>query len=193
MPPLAGTGVEGPPPISVTRQPIFGADLEICGYEVFFRTNQAPNLFEFGESDLAKVAGHHPAFINLTQDFIQDGHCEALPRDRVVLEILEDVRPDPAVLAELTRLSKLGYRIALDDFVFRAGQVPLVHLADIIKVDLLATDLTMVEDLVATLRRYDVQLLAEKIETSQALQFARDLGFDYLQGFFLSRPGRVLV
>ena len=35
---------------------------------------------------------------------------------------------------------------------------------------------------------FDVQLLAEKIETEDDLQLARELKFDYFQGFFIGRP-----
>ena len=61
-------------------------------------------------------------------------------------------------------------------------------MADIIKIDLLATRSGVLEDVVGVLRSFDVQLLAEKIETEDDLQLARDLEFDYFQGFFLGRP-----
>jgi EAL and modified HD-GYP domain-containing signal transduction protein len=192
VPPRAGTGAgagaEAGLPPSVARQPIFGPGLEVSGYELFFRTDDAGTLMNFDECDLARAAGNHPAFINLTEDFILKGHCDTLPPDRVVLEILEDVRPGPAVLGELRRLSNLGYRIALDDFVFETDQVPLVRLADIVKIDILATERTQVRRLAVGLGRYGVRLLAEKIETEEALRFAMDLGFDFLQGYVLSRP-----
>jgi EAL and modified HD-GYP domain-containing signal transduction protein len=195
VPPRTFVGSEVLAPASVTRQPIFGSDLLICGYELFFATadpstdtQATETLVELRESDLDRMAGGYPAFINLTEDFILSGRCDALPRERVVLEVLEDVRPDPPVLCELARLSKVGYRIALDDFVFRAGQVPLVHLADIVKIDMLATEPDQLGRLLSTLRQFGVRLLAEKIETEEALGFSLELGFDYLQGFLLSRP-----
>ncbi|HIK91758.1 MAG TPA: HDOD domain-containing protein, partial [Planctomycetes bacterium] len=36
-----------------------------------------------------------------------------------------------------------------------------------------------------------VQLLAEKIETHEEFEFCRELGFDYFQGYFLSKPRMV--
>lgn len=174
--------------VPVARQPIFASNLDIYGYELFFSPLGADALIELAEGELRRIAGGYPAFINTTRDFIVGGHCRALPVTRVVLEILEDVPPDPGVLEELAHLSGLGYRIALDDFVFQARQAPLVDLADIVKIDVLATPGDELESLVSTLRKYDVELLAEKIETSEALDFARRLGFDYLQGYFLSRP-----
>lgn len=178
-------------PVSVARQAIYGTKLDIRGYEIFFRADHGTTLVEFAESELQKVAPHHPAFINVTEEFILDGHCDALPKDRVVLEILEDVEPNPRVLGELGRLSALGYRIALDDFVYKTQSVPLVQLADIIKIDLLSVDSAEARDLVTTLRPFGAQLLAEKIETSEILRFALDLGCEYLQGNYLSPSDRL--
>jgi EAL and modified HD-GYP domain-containing signal transduction protein len=60
--------------------------------------------------------------------------------------------------------------------------------ADIVKIDVLATPHEALSDLVDTLRGFDVKLLAEKVETIADYEFCRDLGFDYFQGFLFSRP-----
>lgn len=186
VPPRSGPAQASAVPVA--RQPIFASNLDIYGYELFFSPPGADALIELAEGELRRMAGGYPAFINTTRDFIVGGHCRALPVTRVVLEILENVPPDPAVLDELAHLSGLGYRIALDDFVLQAPQAPFVDLADIVKIDVLATPRDQLASLVSTLRDRGVQLLAEKIETAEALDFARQLGFDYLQGYFLSRP-----
>ena len=41
---------------------------------------------------------------------------------------------------------------------------------------------------VAALQEYKVELLAEKIETHEDFEYAKELGFDYFQGYFLCRP-----
>ena len=65
---------------------------------------------------------------------------------------------------------------------------PLVELADIIKVDVLALDRKTVAEHVEILRQYPVKLLAEKVETHEEFEFCRDLGFDYFQGYFFCKP-----
>lgn len=182
----------------IRRQPIFGADFEIYGYEFFFGSGQeavpvadgylSPRVMGLVREALKGMTGPHRAFINLTEESILARCCEELPKDQVVLEVLEDVSPEPAVIRELTRLSRQGYRIALDDFVYADRQVPLVHLADIVKVDVLSTNRSQLGNLIATLRPYDVNLLAEKIETREDLDHCLELGFDYYQGYFLSPP-----
>ena len=41
---------------------------------------------------------------------------------------------------------------------------------------------------VQQLKSRNVRLLAEKVETQEDFKFCHDLGFDYFQGYFLSRP-----
>ena len=185
----------------VSRQPIYTKRIEVYGYELLFRdsaTNQANivdgesataqvilNFIEFGVNE---IVGDHPAFINLTRDFILEGHCEALPKDRIVLEVLEDVTAEPEIVKELRRLKHKGYMIALDDFVYEESLRPLVELADIIKVDVMATDRDALEPIVSNFNKFNVRLLAEKVETQDEFDFCSDLGFDYFQGYFFCKP-----
>jgi EAL and modified HD-GYP domain-containing signal transduction protein len=106
----------------------------------------------------------------------------------VVLEMLEDVAVDDDVLAALRNLSAQGYIIALDDFFYQEHLRSLVELADIIKIDVLASGRTTVAEQVKLLRHYDVQLLAEKVETQEDFAYYKTLGFEYFQGYFFCRP-----
>jgi EAL and modified HD-GYP domain-containing signal transduction protein len=106
----------------------------------------------------------------------------------VVLEVLEDVAVDDDVLAALRNLSARGYIIALDDFFYQEHLRPLVELADMIKIDVLASGRTTVAEQVERLRHYDVRLLAEKVETQEDFTYYKTLGFEYFQGYFFCRP-----
>src|SRR5215475_2742239 len=69
------------------------------------------------------------------------------------IEVLEDVAVDADVLAALRNLSAQGYIIALDDFFYQERLRPLVELADIIKIDVLASGRTTVAEQVKLLRQ----------------------------------------
>ena len=45
------------------------------------------NTFEIG---LEELVGEHLAFINFDRNLILSDHCETLPKDRVVLEIVRN-------------------------------------------------------------------------------------------------------
>jgi EAL and modified HD-GYP domain-containing signal transduction protein len=186
----------------VGRQPIYGRSIDVFAYELLFRNNEVNRasfldgnaataqvmLNTFVEIGLDHIVDNHLAFINLTRDFVLGNYCVALPKDRVVLEVLENMGVDDELMEALHRLSGLGYRIALDDFVYHESLQPLVEIADIIKVDVLELDRETVAEHVKTLRQYPVKLLAEKVETHEEFEFCRDLGFDYFQGYFFCKP-----
>jgi EAL and modified HD-GYP domain-containing signal transduction protein len=80
--------------------------------------------------------------------------------------------------------------VALDDFVFLPGYEEIVRLADIIKIDFLQySNRNDLEKLLYKIRKIgDKVLLAEKVETEEDFEIAKELGFSLFQGFFFSRP-----
>ena len=188
--------------IFIGRQPIYDRALAVYAYELLFRA--APdNAARFSDGDQAtssvivnafmeigldNIVGQRLAFINLTRGFFvnQDNIC--LPKERVVLELLEHIEPDAEVIDGIKRLSAQGYAIALDDFVYHEALQPLVQLADIVKVDVMALERDEIRRQVDKLRQHPLKLLAEKVETRDELDFCLDLGFDYFQGYFFAQP-----
>jgi len=105
-----------------------------------------------------------------------------------VLEILEDIVPDAELIESVKNLKKAGYKIALDDVVYHPDLIPLLELASIVKVELPQIPRSEWGEHVRTLRQWPVKLLAEKVETQEEFELCRDLGFDFFQGYFLSKP-----
>jgi EAL and modified HD-GYP domain-containing signal transduction protein len=191
--------------ILIGRQQIFDQHLNIYAYELLFRgndfdlnqkdgatkaTNQVitDTILEIG---LNTIVGHHKAFINFTTQNILDKTPLDLPKDRVVVEVLESVEIDANIVSNLKELSDRGYIIALDDFVFSDDWTPLVEFADIIKLDILEMGETKTRELITRLKSYKVKLLAEKVETYAEYQYLLKLGCEYFQGFFFNKPNIV--
>ena len=188
--------------VFVARQPIFDRSLKVFGYELLFRhadSNEAHVedgdiatseliLNAFTAIDFDELVGTHRAFINMTRSFLLRERQVALPADRVVLEVLEDSQPDPALIDALQNWKRCGYQIALDDFILQESLLPLVAVADIAKVEINTATPAQITEQVQALRRHKLHLLAEKVETQEQFEFCHELGFDYLQGFFLQRP-----
>ena len=189
----------------IGRQQIFDKDLNICAYEILFR-GQDFDLNEKNQATLAtnqvitdtilelginKLVDHHKAFINFTNQNILEKTPLNLPKERIVIEVLEDVIVDLRIINNLRELSQLGYTIALDDFVYSEEWEPLIEIADIIKLDVLAMTDQQTIDLISKLKPYNLKLLAEKVETQKQFNQLRDLGCEYFQGFFLSKPNIV--
>ena len=181
--------------IIIGRQQIYAYELLFRGADFDLHNNesatQATNqvitdtILELG---LNSIVGSHKAFINFTTQNILDKTPLHLPRDRIVIEVLENVKISPSIIANLKELSKLGYLIALDDFIFSKEWIPLVEFANIIKLDVLEMGETKTRQLIKQLKPYNVQLLAEKVETFSEYQYLLELGCVYFQGFFFNKP-----
>lgn len=189
----------------IGRQPILDRDGRVQAYELLFRPdaaaadrpfdgNQATAsviinaLTEFG---LDAVVGPHRAYINFTGDLLQSETALLLPKEQVVIEILEDVAISDALVAAVTGLARRGYELALDDFVYGPQWEPLIGLAATIKIDVLALDAAQLEAEVERLKRYEVKLLAEKVETAEQHEWLLELGFDLFQGYYYAKPNIV--
>jgi c-di-GMP-related signal transduction protein len=186
----------------VARQPIFDDKLDVYGYELLFRSPASSamdadamtaGVLVHASLDLGfkSLVGTKLAFINATRSFIVGELPVSLPPGQTVIEILEDVAHDAEVLDGCRRLVRDGYRLALDDYVFVEGDAPLLELADIVKLDVLAMSSAELAHQVELCSGYGVQLVAEKVETREQLVFCHELGFDLFQGYLLSRPSMV--
>jgi EAL and modified HD-GYP domain-containing signal transduction protein len=188
--------------IYIGRQPIYHRNQSVYAYELLFRDGNANRaniddpdratsqlivnaLTEFG---LRNIVDDKLAFINLTRNFTTGTFPIPGAQSQLVLEILEDIELDKQVLAGIVRLKHQGYTIALDDFIFYPHLKPLVQIADIVKLDVLQMDSASLHSHVKVLQRYQVKLLAEKVEDHAMFQQCLDLGIDYFQGYFFCKP-----
>lgn len=189
----------------IGRQQIFDRKKNIYAYELLFRggdfdlnnkneatqaTNQiiTDSILELG---LNNLVGSRKAFINFTSQNILEKTPLSLPKDRVVIEVLENVAIDLRIINNLREFSQQGYTIALDDFVYSDEWKPIIEFADIIKLDVLDMGETKTRDTIKHLKQFDIQLLAEKVETHEEFQYLFELGCDYFQGFFFNKPNIV--
>ena len=188
--------------VFVGRQPILGPNLKTIGYEVLYRNCEVGQAIFTDESvatatvllntyldiGLEHVVGSHLAFLNIPKQFILEHYCEALPKNRVVLEILENIEPTPEVLEALHSLSNQGYIIALDDFVYNDRNKAFLEIADIVKIEVVGKSKEQIQQELAPLHNPRFCLLAEKVETKEMYDLCQTLGFTYFQGYFFFKP-----
>ncbi|MFG0336136.1 MAG: EAL and HDOD domain-containing protein, partial [Maioricimonas sp. JB049] len=163
----------------IGRQPIFDAHKQVVAYELLFRSSQknAANVLDedqatgdvlvnaFVEIGLEGLVGNRLAFINLTRRFIENEELIPDAPERLVLEILETIVPDAALIQRIATLAERGFTIALDDWEEGSNLAPLLPMADIVKVELPAFSAEDLPAHVGKLKQHGVKLLAEKLET----------------------------
>ncbi len=185
------------------RQPILNTKHTIAAYELLFRHSSSGGadviddlhatssviINAFSELNLSAVLGGKPGFINVNAEILLSGMVEILPKQLVVLELLETVEITPEIVQRCKELKAKGFTMALDDVEhYAAAYLPLLDTIDIIKLDLKQVDHKKLQQLVTDFRRHPVKLLAEKVDTQEEAECCKQLGFDLFQGYYYARP-----
>lgn len=136
----------------------------------------------------------------LCDEFVELTERYGLSRDRLRLEVTESAYTENSdLLINVTnRLRDLGFKILMDDF--GSGYSSLNMLKDI-RVDLLKIDMKFMEgvetsgragnvlmSVVRMSKWLDMSIIAEGVETQAQLNFLRNIGCDYVQGYYYSKP-----
>jgi EAL and modified HD-GYP domain-containing signal transduction protein len=187
--------------IYIARQPVFDRKMNVYGYELLYR--KSTNNFYEGIDDnkstaelinnafltmhVFELTGGTKAFINFSQDLLINEIPLLLPADSIVVEVLERVEINEDVIAACKKLSESGYVIALDDFIFNESYLPLLEIAHIVKIEISAVDCEMQRKLIKQYKN-KIKFLAEKVETREEFQLVMEMGYDYFQGYFFSKP-----
>lgn len=195
---------QSPVPLRVlfARQAIMDAEGRICGYELLFRgrrdfQGEIPDAEHatcqvlaaaFAEVGLETAVGHHRAWINVTERFLQEFDPLPFPASQTVLELLEDHEPSAELITRLADLRNAGYRIALDDFLLDDGNHDMLSVADYVKVDLRSAPRSVIEPMIAKMVALDITVLAEKVEDREEHQWAQAAGASLFQGFYFCYP-----
>jgi c-di-GMP-related signal transduction protein len=191
----------------IARQPIFNEKRHLFAYELLYRGGGALSLADVGGNratsslitssflteGLDRISGNKPCFVNFTEELLLENIVESFPVNSIVVEILEDVHPTDEVIRACRNLKRLGYLLALDDFVYHKNFIPLIELADIIKIDFRLTPINEIRTTLDCLSRHKIDYLAEKVETHGEFAEARQLGFKYFQGYFFAKPEELRI
>nr|WP_319395681.1 HDOD domain-containing protein [uncultured Desulfobacter sp.] len=190
--------------IFVARQPVFTSDKKLFGYELLFRLsldNVFPDIdgsvatsgvlantfFSFG---LDEILSGKPGLINFTRDLLLKQTPLLFPKEHIIIEVLENIEPEPEIIEALKAFKSHGFKIALDDFIYDQKFNEMIQLCDFIKFDITATPLDTLAPILASLKdKLDhITLLCEKVETHQEFEQAKAMGFELFQGYFFSKP-----
>ncbi|GEM_PF-3167884 len=124
----------------------------------------------------------------------------ALESKQILLEITETsfIKDLSAAIEQLNELKKQGFKIALDDF--GTGYSSLAYLeqlpVDLLKIDRAfvqkiskgANSVPVINAIVSVAKEMNFELVAEGVEEPHQLAYLQDVGCDYYQGYYHSKP-----
>ena len=191
--------------VFIGRQPILDRSQQIVAYELLFRRSHQRNCAEvydhlaatakvimhaFADLGIEAALGPYKGFINCDEAMLLSDLLEALPPDKIVIEILETVEATPAILERCTELKARGFSFALDDFGKGEAQYnkQLLDLVEIVKVDVLAVAEADLYEVTRSLQKWPLRLLAEKVDSRKQASICHDLDYELFQGYYFAKP-----
>lgn len=189
--------------VFVARQAILNRNQNVVAYELLFRDSPVNSFPDISDGQATArlimenqlnlgtryITSGKKALINVGPESLRLDLCDFLPNKDVVIELLETIEPTDDNYELCRRLFHSNYKLALDDFVYKPQWERFLKLVNLIKFDIRLTPLSEIPPLINKIKQHkNIKLLAEKIETNEEYQLARNMGFDYFQGYYFARP-----
>ncbi|WP_373001955.1 EAL and HDOD domain-containing protein [Sulfurimonas sp.] len=193
--------------INISKQKIFNNQNQLFAYELIFRDseNHAASLScsvkgtaklilsSISSTELDKLLGQRTlAFINVDAQTLTKGILDVLDNKRFILNILEDIELDENIIAKIIQYKKRGFKFSLEHFDSSAEMIKkfsrLFNFIDIIKMDVVLSELPNLEKVKEKFKGTRIKLLAQNIETKEDFTKYSQMGFDYFQGYYLDKP-----
>ncbi len=188
--------------IFVGRQPIYTRDLEVYAYELMPHSAGEENsesieadkatsqviINAFMEIGIDKLVGKKMAFITLAEHFLLSDYELPLPTERVILKIPNYVSVTEELIAGVKRLADSGFKLALDNYLQHPSLQPLATMASVIDINIENLSADEIRAHLKALKRLHPIILADHVKDHDAYEICRDVGVDYIQGYFLNRP-----
>jgi EAL and modified HD-GYP domain-containing signal transduction protein len=185
--------------ILVARQPVFDRREQLYGYDLVLRRpggTDAPGgpLPEQLVADtflgigIDQVASGRRAFVTVDRDMVIGGSVRLLPAERVVLQLAGRLTEDPELVQACDQLVWSGYRFSIASD--RPEELPeeFLRLAEIIKIDVAATDKQLLVDLAAWLKGFHIRMLASHVRNRNERDVCTKLGFELFEGYRFTAP-----
>jgi diguanylate cyclase (GGDEF)-like protein len=143
------------------------------------------------------VSGRHISQHRIRSDVAGALRVSTVDPGQLVVEVTETALMDGSVAAtNLEALRSTGVVVSLDDFgTGYQSNAQLSRLpVDVLKIDRQYVDAStpaarsLLELMVRAAHAFGAQVVVEGVESEEQLQLAKQLGCEYLQGFYLGRP-----
>jgi EAL and modified HD-GYP domain-containing signal transduction protein len=130
-------------------------------------------------------------FVNVPAIFLEASMFDLLSPEYVGIELVENKNITTQTYNAIKLLLKRGFKFCIDDFGFeRIDYLPLLGKAHFVKIDIKNSPYNWDElkEVIAIVKSLKKSVIAKNIETEEDYKRAKEYGFDYFQGSYLSPP-----
>jgi len=141
---------------------------------------------------LESLTAYKPALIKVDDKALFDDLIFCISPEYFILEILEESIISPELIERLKFLHQKGYTFALNhyrsDQNFTQSFKEVIPFASYIKIDIRRDTKEKVIEMLAQLKHIQTKCIAEKVEDLEEYEWAKEVGFDYFEGYYFSKP-----
>ena len=191
--------------VYLARQSIIDKASKICAYEILYRDMHKESVIHGGRYASAAVISNilnkfgtkklledKRGFVKIGEKFLMNDIIFSVPKEFFVFDLLSSVEMNERVVERIEQLHKQGYVLGVNDTeltieVFAKYNNILRELT-FFKIDF---DKALDKDValyIGELKKYDIQVIASKIEDHESYEMAKNLGADCFQGYFFAKP-----
>ncbi len=186
----------------IARRSLYNKLIQVKGYDLLFQSTDAvqdpsagsalttADLADtFADENLQHLIGHGLVMVNFSAAMLHEEIPASIPKQRLIIVVNgHNTRLDQAMLSHLQALKAKGYKIAVSDVLTMAELTPLFSAISLVKLDISAIEPDKLATLAAELAQHPIEVLAYNIQTHDAFDRCKALGFALFSGYFLDLP-----
>lgn len=188
--------------IFVGRLPIYTPSLDVFGYELLYRSKENTRALvrdgekatsqvifnTFIEIGIGKIVEDKLAFLNVDRSYLTGKLPLPFPKEQIVLEISQRMDLDEELIVAMAKLHSEHYWLSIEDRPDQVLEERVVNSANIIKINIHQMKPPEIRERVQIYRKFSARLLANRVQTQEEFESCKEFGFDFYQGYFLSKP-----
>ncbi len=191
--------------IYLARQPILDTDSKVRAYEILYRdsrkrcdinsdrqasTSVITNILNrFGRKE---VLGDRRAFVKIDEKFLLSDLIFSIPNQFFVFTLLESIELNKRNVERIYKLYKKNYALVINDIRLDDAKMAkyreIFHYLSFVKIDFSQSLPYGLEYMILEIKSYNVKIVGAKIENAKAYNRARQVGCDWFQGYYFTKP-----
>lgn len=152
------------------------------------RPTNASVISDVYRHGMDRVLGPLSGILYIDAHALMSDIFQFLPAHKIVLELADMPSAKPEILDRMTELKSAGFHFALvaGDAAHKASE--LLPLVDGVRIDVTGKERAQLALLRDLYKSSGKKLLAEKVESMEQFRTCFELGFDFFQGYYFTRP-----